>query len=346
MDTNNNLEDFTWESEETFEQKPEEKKEVLVKKEEQKKEQEEIKEEEDFFKDFEKTEQFVETVETNKIAETFNHLKEIGFFKHTTHEGDLDEDLLVELQEQEYEAEVTLRLTDWATKDLDEDAQAFIKFKREGGNTQDFFQIYSETTEIPTGDIEDEDYQDNLIRHQLKKEGWDNDEIEDRLEYLTENGKKEKVAQKYDVKIKQEENKIKEELLFKATKEKEAAKIQKIEFKETLKEALSKTDNIKGFKITETDKNKILLGLTKEDQEINSNKTVTSFQKRLSEVFQNTEETILLAKLLFSNFDMTSFEKAVGTKITKEIKNNLEQRKIVRSNFSKKDTDSLADLFN
>lgn len=228
---NNELLTFDWESNETenfFDIKPEkselQKVREEIKKEEptlqedkvtHKKNKEEVQEEEDdFFETIGKTES--EKSETTGeqgggsiYKDVYNDLKENGIFKHVELEEDeeLDADRLFELQQEEYETEVTERLKAWASEELDDDAKAFIKFKREGGNTADFFNVYKLSSELPSGNIKDEDYQDEVIRYQLKEEGWDRDEIEDRLAYLTENGKKEKVAEKYDEKIKQEEAK-------------------------------------------------------------------------------------------------------------------------------------------
>lgn len=280
----------------------------------------------------------------------YKDLKQVGIFKHVEIEDDeeLDEERFIELQEQEYETEVSERLTNWATNELDEDAKAFIKFKRDGGRTEEFFEAYSKPTTLPQGDIEDEDYQDEVIRYQLNEEGWDKDEIEDRIAYLTESGKKEKIAKKYDEKVKEKINQEKQAILKQAEANKKRAKQQEEEFKEAIKETLDETNEINGFKITAQDKIKVFNFLTKKEHKISDNKSVTGFQKKLAETFQDSEKMILLAKLIESDFDMTSFEKQTITKKTKQVKSNLEQRKNLRPNNSGSSLggSSLADLFN
>jgi hypothetical protein len=282
-------------------------------------------------------------------GDMYKDLKDTGIFKHVQlEEGEeIDEDRFIELQEEEYETEVSQRLKSWATEELDTDAQAFIKFKRDGGSTEEFFKAFSKVTELPVGNITDEDYQDEVIRYQLSQEGWDRDEIEDRLAYLTESGKKEKMAVKYDAKVKEQVDKEKQELLKQAEVNRQKQKETEDEFKDTLKEALDETEEINGLKISAQDKIKVFNFLTKKEHKVSNTKSVTGFQKKLAETFQDTNKMILLAKLVESDFDLSGFAKEVVTKKTKEVKTNLEQRKNLRPSNSGSSLQgrSLSDLF-
>lgn len=337
------------EEEEEVEEKPKPSK--AKKKEEDPKEEEE----EEDFGDFqpeeeENPEDPKSSTEVKSIyTDLYKDLKETGVFKHVDleeEESDIDEDRFLELQEQEYEAEMNERIIAWAGT-MDEDAKAFIKFKKDGGSTAEFFETYKGVSGLPEGDIDDEDYQDDLIRYQLSEEGWDAEEIEDRLEYLTKNNTKERTARKYDVKVRQEvENKKKaveirnKEARIKALQDEE-------DFKSDIKETLDKTNEISGFKITPKDKQKVLNFLTKKEHKISGDKSITGFQKKLAETFQSTEKMILLAKLVESDFDLSGFEKKVITKKTQDIKSNLSQRKSrPTSSGSSLGGVNLADLFN
>lgn len=370
----NDLLNFNWESssEDAFfgmaetkpaNPEPEKKKEDKPNPDPKDKEEEKEEEEDDFFEEEGDTgitkvkeEDKTDTKKSPKSEDTFykdvyKDLKETGVLKHVEIEEDeeIDADRLAELQDEDYELEVSQRLTNWATKDLDEDARAFIKFKREGGNTVDFFKAYSTATALPNGNITDEDYQDEVIRYQLTQEGWDRDEIEDRIAYLTENNRKEKIAKKYDEKIKEADQKNKQALLAQTESNKAKAKEQEEEFKETIKETLEETKEINGFKFTPQDKAKVYDFLTKKQHKVSDTKAITGFQKKLAETFQDPEKMVLLAKLIESDFDMTSFEKATVTKKTKEVKSNLEQRRNLRpagSGSSSTGGEGLAALFN
>ena len=290
-----------------------------------------------------------ESENSNFYADVYKDLKETGIFKHVEIEEDeeIDADRLYELQQEEIEAEVGARLQSWATDDLDEDAQAFIKFKIQGGNTADFFKVYRESTQITLGDIESEDYQDELIRYQLQKEGWDKDEIEDRLEYLTESNKKSKFAEKYFTKLEQEIETQKQNLTKQAEKQKQTTRLQEEEFKNSIKETLDSNTEIKGLKISDKDKGTILNFLTKKDQKIDNNTSITGFQRKLSEVFKDPNKIVLLAKLVNDDFDFSQLEKSSVTKKTKEVKRNIENRQSMRpsGSGSSSGANSLASLF-
>ena len=148
--------------------------------------------------------------EPANYLDQYNSFKNYGLFKNIELEEeveDLDEDTFKDLLQQDYEEEVNARIQQWATQELDEEAQAFIKFKKNGGRTEDFIKTLSSNTIDLNGDIEDEDFQNNIIRNQLKAEGWDREEIEDRLEYLSKIDKKQTTAEKYFGKLKEKADK-------------------------------------------------------------------------------------------------------------------------------------------
>ena len=295
-----------------------------------------------------KSKEKTSTADGSIYEDVYKDLKEAGIFKHVElEEGEeLDADRFYELQQEEYDKEVEERLSTWATKDLDEDAQAFIKFKLQGGNTSEFFKTYQNTSEITLGDIEDEDYQDSLIRYQLQKEGWDRDEIEDRLEFLTESNKKPKFAEKYHNRLVQEQEKEKQALVKQAEEQKARARQQEEQFRTSIKETLDTNKDINGIKFSDKDKNGLINFLTKKEK-LEDGRVVTGFQRKLSESFSDPKKIALLAKILNDDFDFSSFEKSAITKKTKEIKRNIEQRQSMRpsGSGSSSGANSLASLF-
>lgn len=364
----NDLTSFNWEgdSEEFFEEKkeapkpketPKKKKDPKPKEVEEEAEEEEELQDDDFFEEEEDDEGVPKLKKGTEVEEddkeywsnVYKDFKETGLFKHVEiEEGEeLSNDRLLELQEQEYELEMGNRLKTWATEDLDADAQAFIKFKTEGGSTKDFFSSYSKNSDIPEGEISDNEYQDKVIRYQLEKEGWDREEIEDRLEYLTDSSRKEKMAKKYEAKIKAEDTKDKESLSVQAAADKKARAKSETDYAEGIKEALNSAKEISGFKITPKDKKELLGFITKKEFKTDSNKTLTGFQKGLSEVFQDTDKMLLLAKLVNNGFDMSEIKKSTKTKQTRDVKRNIEQRRNLRPSKSGSNNGGspLAELF-
>lgn len=298
--------------------------------------------------DEDKSKEKTSTADGSIYEDVYKDLKEAGIFKHVELEDgeELDADKLYELQQEEIEAEVTSRLDAWASQELDEDAKAFIKFKIQGGDTSEFFKTYQSTSEITLGDIEDEDYQDNLIRYQLQKEGWDKDEIEDRLEFLTESNKKSKFAERYHDRLIKEQEKEKQALVKQAEEQKIRAKQQEEQFRVSIKDTLDTNKEINGIKFTDKDKNNLINFLTKKEK-LEDGRVITGFQKKLSESFNDPKKIALLAKILNDDFDFSSFEKSAITKKTKEIKRNIEQRQSMRptGSGSSSGANSLASLF-
>ena len=298
--------------------------------------------------DEDKSKEKTSTADGSIYEDVYKDLKEAGIFKHVELEDgeELDADRLYELQQEEIEAEVTSRLDAWASQELDEDAKAFIKFKIQGGDTSEFFKTYQSTSEITLGDIEDEDYQDSLIRYQLQKEGWDKDEIEDRLEFLTESNKKSKFAEKYHDRLVQEQEKEKQALVKQAEEQKARARQQEEQFKTSIKETLDTNKEINGIKFSDKDKNGLINFLTKKEK-LEDGRVITGFQRKLSESFSDPKKIALLAKILNDDFDFSSFEKSAITKKTKEIKRNIEQRQSMRpsGSGSSSGANSLASLF-
>ena len=289
--------------------------------------------------------------EPANYLDQYNSFKNYGLFKNIELEEeieDLDEDTFKDLLQQDYEEEVNARIQQWATQELDEEAQAFIKFKKNGGRTEDFIKTLSSNTIDLNGDIEDEDFQNNIIRNQLKAEGWDREEIEDRLEYLSKIDKKQTTAEKYFGKLKEKADKEARKLVEKQEAFKKQQEQAKLDFKNAVKETLSTTQEVKGFKITSKDKINLFNFITKEDQEV-SGRSVTGFQKAITEAVQDPNKMILLAKLLATDFDMSDLEKKAKITETKRIKETLESRKGLRPNASRGSQltggKSLADLF-
>ena len=311
------------------------------------KEEVEKQEESSFFEEEDETKK-ESTTDNTFYEDVYKDLKEAGIFKHVELEDgeELDADRLYELQQEEIEAEVTSRLDAWASQELDEDAKAFIKFKIQGGDTSEFFKTYQNTSEITLGDIEDEDYQDNLIRYQLQKEGWDKDEIEDRLEFLTESNKKSKFAERYHDRLIKEQEKEKQALVKQAEEQKIRAKQQEEQFRASIKDTLDTNKEINGIKFTDKDKSNLINFLTKREK-LEDGRVITGFQRKLSESFNDPKKIALLAKILNDDFDFSSFEKSAITKKTKEIKRNIEQRQSMRptGSGSSSGANSLASLF-
>lgn len=281
-------------------------------------------------------EQKVEPV--NSIyTDVYKDLKDYGIIKNVELEdvGNLTAADLEEIYQKDYELEVEKRIKEWSSTQ-DKDFQDFVRFKLNGGNTRDFLNHVSSTEDyLPEGNIEDENFQDDIIRYQLAyREGWDAEEVEERLEQLTNNGKKAQTAAKYYNRIEQEKELERERLLEEQERKKYQAIQQENEFKNNVSQVLQASSDINGYKIANKEKQGIYDFITKRSIRVNDTQAVTGFQKKLAEALQDNKKVVLLAKMLMNDFNFKDFEKQVETKVTKQVKSNLENRTGLKSNSS------------
>ena len=334
LEQDNELLSFKWD---TVEEEPI----VEEPKEEPKEEkQEEVKDEENPKFTFEtpKVEEGEEIVEKKNeepvdsiYNDLFKDLKENNIFNHVElQEGEeLTAERFFQLQEEEYEAEVRERIDNWA-KNIDEDGRKYLKFLSDGGKTKDFLDVYVNTDEPLEGDIEDEEYQDDLIREKKLSEGFSRDETEEYLSNLPKTVKK-KEASLYKENVQKDIDYKKEQLLKQQEQQKQRQIEEQQQFNKNIQDILDNQKEVGGFKITEKDKTNIYNFLTRKDQKVNDKVIVTGFQKKLAEVFKDTNKLVVLAKLLHNDFDLSQIEKQIITKETKKIKYNLENRKTISS---------------
>lgn len=285
-----------------------------------------------------------------------SELKERDVFQNIElEEGEeIDEEKFFELQEKEVEARVQEAFEGFA-ESLDEDAKAFIQFKKNGGSTQDFFKVYGDAGSINLEaiDISEDEGQDAIIKLYAKSyEGLDEDEISDKIDWLEENGKKEAYAKRYASKLKEEDAKRKELLMEQHTlamKEREKATTK---FQNNLEKELQQVEEVGSFKFNKTDKKELFSYITKPSVKVGKNKYVTQFQSDLSDTFkaegeESRQKLLLLAKLLKSNFDVKDLVESTKTKVVREAKSKLQQAKLgVKPSSSGRSTKkSMADYF-
>lgn len=263
----------------------------------------------------------------NIYLDFFNDLKDKGIFRNVElPEGEeLTADKLFELQEQEIESEVSNRLNSFGDR-LGEDGKHFLQYIQAGGKASNYFDAIKEYSLDLEGDLDDENYQDKIIRYKMQKEGRDEEEIEERLEYLTDKGKKKQVAERSLNVISKDIEEEKKEIIENIKREKEELKERKRNYRETLKSSIAEINEINGIKVNKNEKEDIVDFLTRDAYTSNDGQTITEFQKRLYDVFNDTNKSILLAKMLMNDFDLSDFAKSIETKSIKTVRSKLENR--------------------
>lgn len=310
------------------------------------KEQEENLEEVDLNKT-EETKKEEQVNETSIYDDVYKDLKEYGVLKHVNIEDNesLTPERLKELYEQDYESEVSQRLKNFADNELGDEGKNLIRFIQSGGRVSDFVSLYKDT-EIPEGNIEDESFQNDLIRYQLKKEEYDHDEIEDFIENLTNSGKKAIRAKRIFERLSAEKERQREKAIFEQEEAKKARIRENNAYRETIKSTLNENKEINGFKINDKEKSELYNFITNPNVPSGESYT-TGIMDKLNKVFKEPSKLVLLAKILKSDFDFKDFKKKVETETTNKVKSNLENRKgLVKSSVgSSTDRINLAEIF-
>lgn len=290
------------------------------------------------------TEEVEEEEEEDKNTSSYKSLaekmKEQGIFQNVEFpedEEEITEEQFIELQDTEVESRVGEALEGFF-EELDDDGAAFLKFKKEGGDTADFFKVYSKGAEVPTGDLDDEAYQIKVSRyHYANVEKLDAEDIDDRIEWLKDSGKLEKYANKFDTSIKEFDKKQREDLQ-KATKEKaKAADAQRELFVSSVKEALDETDEIDNFKFNKKDKKDLPSFITKPSVKVGKNHYVTPMQSKLQTALRDKSKMLILAKLLMNDFDVSDLVNTKTTEKTKQVRKNIQRKKSVAPTSSGKE---------
>jgi hypothetical protein len=291
-----------------------------------KKESQPEKEEDNFFDDDDNEPE--KTSQTFSYSNVYKNLKEKGIISiEVDNENEIDEETFIQIQEEEIEARLDETIKAFMDE-LDSDAKAFLKFKKEGGDTQQFFKIYNELSQIPTPVRGDDKSEEKFLKHYYKNyEELDDDDIDDKIEWLKETGKLSKYAQKYYEDIEEEIETRREETIKRQQEIQKQQEEQRKNYIKDLKNIIEEKNQIKDWSLTQKDKKELHGYMTKAAVKVSENSFLTQFQHDLQEAFKDKEKTILLAKLLANNFDLTDLKEKAKTELVRETKDKLNNSK-------------------
>lgn len=258
----------------------------------------------------------------NYYTGLFKDLQDKGIFQNVElEEGqELTAEDLLDLQEKE----ISERIAAWGKETLGETGAQFLKFLRDGGNPSQFLAMQQQAGQIPQGDIADENYQAYVVRYTLANDGWDAEEIEERVQMLQESGKLEKIAVKYNARLEDERKTLQEETLAKQKEAQEKAKQQYEEYRNSLADFAKQNNNVRGFKLTPSKAAKLVDRATKPVVKTEDGRVLTQFQDEMSKAIKDPEKMLLLNILLENDFDFSQIQKVAATQVTKQIKRNIE----------------------
>lgn len=268
---------------------------------------------------------------------------------------DITEDEFFELHDKEIEARVTEAFEGFF-KELDPDAIDFLKFKRSGGKTHEFFAAYTDTLDIDEFDDTNKAQIEKVIRHYISTvEDLDGEDLEDRIKYINESGLAKVKAGKWFDKIKAAEKQEKEELTkqveLQAKQREQAAK----EFADAFLEVATSTEEVGGFTFTKAEQKELASYVTKPTVKIGKNKFIPEFNKKLGAILkaekpEDKQKLLVLAKLLKTDFDTSGITIKEKTKVAREAKSKLREAKtggksLHSSGVNNRGERSLADFF-
>lgn len=341
MENNEKLENFSWDDwdnaadsiSETPKEEPKKEVKEEVKTEVKEETKEEVKEEKQPEISFEEdTFDYADGEEVEEVSDSemlISKLKQEGILTIDFEEGEDISDVI----DNEIESRVEETMEGFF-EELDEDAIAFLKYKKNGGDTRKFFENLKAANDDPAGDIDDEGYQENLVKYGLKQEGYDDEDIQDKIEWLKEGGKLQRHAEKYEKKFEKQRENYKKKMLEEQKKQDQIAREQREKLSDDLKQRLGDIENVGHFTFNKDDKRNLHSYMTKAKVKVGKNNYLTQMQHDLQNAFQDPEKILVIAKLLRSDFDISDVIRNTETKVTKKTKDKIERKPKIKSSKS------------
>ena len=286
-----------------------------------------------------------------------NSLKEKGLIDFELEEGEeLDEELADELIEDKWEESVDNKVKELLTT-LPEKARNIIQYAINGGNVDEYLESLTSDVGLPLDvNLEKEENQILVLKHLLRLEDKDEEEIETEIDYLKDSGKLKSISEKKFNKYKSEIESTEKDLLNQQELAREAEKKAIKEAKARVSTFVSTNDEIEGIKFTKEDKKVLASYMNDKVVKLNNGNTLTTMQKELFiDLPKNEKALIQLATLLRNRnedgtFNFESIIKKATTEVSQTVRQNLRRNKtsIPASTTSKpkQSEKSLADYFN
>ncbi len=217
-------------------------------------------------------------------------------------------------------------------EEIGQDGSNFLKFVKDGGNPRTFLTQISTQFNLEELDVENDNQVNRVLKHYLTTvEKLDEDDLTDRLAWLKEGGKSKSYATKYFKAIK-DKDKEGEELLLETQKRiaKEKENSAK-EFNSSLKEVISKIDNVGSFSIDKSEHKELNDYITKPIVKAGKNIYIPAFQDKLAKILRgktdsDKQKLVILAKIFKDDFKLPELEEKAETKVISKAKSKLARR--------------------
>lgn len=291
-------------------------------------------------------------VPVGKNVSFLEQLKERGLADYELEEGEeLTDERAGELIEDSYESGLESRLSE-LLESLPPVTRDLVKFASKGGNESEFLAKVgkqpSATSISKDMDMSEEKNQEAVIKAQLQADDHDEEYIDAQLEFLKDSGKLESLSKKYHGKILARDEAARAADLKSVEDRKKAMKENARNFKSTIASHLKTNKEIKGFSFNDKDANDLPSYIGDSNIKTDSGQQISAFQRDLFTALQDKDNSILLAKLVQSDFDFSQIANKSKTNQTKRIQEDVRRAKTTTAKSSgssrTQSRKSLADL--
>lgn len=227
-------------------------------------------------------------------------------------------------------------LDDFLTRNGESNRDLFEAIFINGVEPKDYLSAYSELQNFENVDMEHEDNQKAVFREFYRRLGWEEADIEKKLQKTVDYGDLEVDTKKFHEQIvkqdKQRLENIKEEAIAQQENQKRLDDQYKTSLQTSLTEALKKKE-INGIPISDQTARKAFDFLSTKKYKLPDGQLLTEFDKFILESKrpENIQKRLLIALLQMDNFNFSNIKKKALTEETNSIFETV-QRKTVKKN--------------
>jgi hypothetical protein len=213
-------------------------------------------------------------------------------------------------------------------KELPDELKQLIKFASKGGDVGELLgkMVQHATSGInKNSDIENEDIQVLAVTMDLRNQGYDQEYINDQIEFLKEKDKLEGIAKKSFDKIVAEQE---AETAGQVERQKQVLDNKKKaarEYKTNITTHINSLEDAGGLPISKQDKTVLPTYISEPTVELQDGRFVSEMQADLFKVMADKDKIVLLAKLLKSDFDFSAIERRKQSVAARGIKDEIQR---------------------
>lgn len=263
---------------------------------------------------------------------TVEFLKEKGIINYELEEGVvLTDELAEEILTDNYEDSVD-DAADEKIKALPDFLKTLIQVALKNGDV-----VGTLTNLLPTAksginkdlDMEQESNQELVMQFNLAGQGYDNEYIASHIQVLKDTGKLKDMSEKIKEKVVADNAKLETEAVQRAARQKETEKEDKRQYKAGITTLVVEKNVAKGIAITKKDKEILPSYIADATVVLEGGRTITPMQQAIFSLYGkgNEEKLIAIAKILHSDFDLTSVAKNATSQQARQIRDNVQHTK-------------------